>query len=310
MNIFVCLSLTDSQLESLQMAVEHHKLRFYPDVETNPEAKLAFNECEVVFGNPPASWLCENIGLRWMQLESVGFGEYAGIDWHVLEERLQVSNLAGFFSEPVAESILAGILSLYRGIGRLAVFQTQNTWVGDAFRPGLRTLKNANVVLFGKGDVNRRVGELLVPFDCTVTSFGREWMADGLRSALARSDIVVCTVPDSPSTRGVFDRDLIGSIKQGGIFVNFGRGSLVDENALVEAVEAGRLSGAVIDVTKEEPLPRDHQFWKYANIILTQHTGGGTGDEIDNKIDFFLTNLNLYLSGKSPRSIVDFRKAL
>ncbi|MEQ1518329.1 MAG: NAD(P)-dependent oxidoreductase [Usitatibacteraceae bacterium] len=309
MNIFVCLSLKDDQLERFHASVECHELHYFPDAETNPKAKSVFDNCQVVFGNPPAKWISENATLRWIQLESVGFGEYTGLDWHTLGKRLKLSNLAGFFSDPVAESILAGVLSHYRGIGRLSTLQTQHVWAGEALRPNLKTLRGANAVLFGKGDINRRLVELLAPFGCTITSFGRGWVASDLRNALAKADIVICAVPDNLSTRGVFDHDLIGTIKQGGMFVNFGRGSLVDENALAAAVETGRLSGAVIDVTKEEPLPQDHRFWKCTNILLTQHTGGGTGDEIDRKIDYFLANLKLYLSNKPPQSVVDFTKA-
>jgi len=309
MNIFVCLPLKDNQLTRLRTSVASHELHYFPDAETNPKARTAFEVCAIGFGNPPGDWIAESTALRWVQLESVGFGEYAGLDWQILGKRLKLSNLAGFFSDPVAESILAGVLSHYRGIGRLSVLQTQHVWVGEALRPSLKTLKGASVVLFGKGAINRRVAELLAPFGCTITSFRRDWEASELRKALAKADIVICTVPDSSSTRGVFDRDLIETIKHGGMFVNFGRGSLVDENALAFAVETGRLSGAVIDVTNEEPLPPNHRFWKCANILLTQHTGGGTGDEIDRMIDFFLSNLKLFLSNKPPRNVVDFTKA-
>lgn len=308
MNIFVCLPLKDNQLTRLRTSVPSHELHYFPDAETNPKARTAFKVCDIGFGNPPADWIAESTALRWVQLESVGFGEYTGLDWHLLGKRLQLSNLAGFFSDPVAESILAGVLSHYRGIGRLSVLQTQHVWVGEALRPSLKTLKGANVVLFGKGDINRRVAELLAPFDCTTNSFGRGWVAAELSDALRKADVVVCTVPDSPSTRGVFGRELIRAIKHGGVFVNFGRGSLVDEVALADAVETGRLSGAVIDVTKEEPLPQDHHFWARPNVLLTQHTGGGTGDEIDRKIDFFLANLKHYISKEPLQNIVDLRK--
>ena len=309
MNIFVCLPLNADQLTWLRTSTANHELHYFPDVGTNPKARTAFEISDICFGNPPADWIAESTTLRWVQLESVGFGEYTGLDWQILGKRLKLSNLAGFFSDPVAESIVAGVLSHYRGIGRLSVLQTQQVWMGEALRPSLMTLRDANVVLFGKGAINRRVAELLAPFDCTIASFDSGWEASELRSALAKTDIVICTVPDSSSTRGVFDHDLIATIKHGGMFVNFGRGSLVDEIALAMAVETGRLSGAVIDVTKEEPLPPDHPFWKCTNILLTQHTGGGTRDEIDRKIDFFLANLKLFLSNKPPRSVVDFTKA-
>lgn len=309
MNIFVCLPLKADELARLHAALGRNELHYFLDAETNSQARAAFDACEIVFGNPPAQWIAESTTLLWVQLESVGFGEYMGLDWQELGKRLRMTNLAGFFSDPVAESILAGVLSHYRGIGTLSVLQTRREWVGAALRPKLRTLKGANVVLFGKGDINRRVAELLSPFHCMVTSFGSNWVAAELHCALAIADIVICTVPDSPATRGLFNRDLIGKIKRGGVLVNFGRGSLIDEVALAKAVESSRLSSAVIDVTKDEPLPQDHCFWSCSNILLTQHTGGGTGDEIDGKIDFFLSNLQHYLDETPLQSLVDFTKA-
>ncbi len=175
-------------------------------------------------------------------------------------------------------------------------------------RPSLKTLNGAQVVLFGKGDINRRVVELLEPFNCKIKSFGRPWKLPELEGALKEADIVICTVPDNASTRGLFDRNLIGSIKKGGLFVNFGRGSLLDEDALANALESHHLAGAVIDVTMDEPLPRGHRFWTCPNMLLTQHTGGGTADEIDRKIDFFLANLNRLQRNEQLQGVVDFTK--
>ncbi len=308
MKIFVCLNLTPEQLHRLQGSMADHELHYAPDAEDNPKARAVFDRCDIVFGNPPVDWVAQNTGLSWVQLESVGFGEYVALNWPVLSKRLKITNLAGFFSDPVAESILAGILALYRGISRLSVLQTQKHWVGEKLRPSFRSLRGVNVVLFGKGDINRRVEELLAPFHCTITRFGRDWRASDLHDGLATADVVICTVPDSPATRNVFDRAMIARIKTGSILANFGRGSLIDETALIEAVQNGRLGGAVIDVTQEEPLPLDHRFWTCPQILLTQHTGGGAHDEIDRKIDFFIGNLKRYQSNLPLHSLVDFTK--
>ena len=272
MNIFVCVPLTSKQTSRLQIALPGQHLYFHPVPESDPAARDVFGGCQIAFGNPPPGWIADSLALGWVQLESVGFGEYSHLNWQELGKRLQMTNLAGFFSEPVAESILAGILSHYRGMGRLSILQASRKWLGDALRPSLGTLSGARIVLFGKGDINRRVAELLGPFNCPIQSFGRNWERPELHNALAKADIVICTVPDSASTRGLFDRNLIGNIKNGGLFVNFGRGSLIDEVALADALESSHLSGAVIDVTKDAPLPPTHRFWTCPNMLLTQHT--------------------------------------
>jgi phosphoglycerate dehydrogenase-like enzyme len=103
----------------------------------------------------------------------------------------------------------------------------------------------------------------------------------------------------------LFDRTLIAGMKRSALLANFGRGSLLDEDALADALEAGELGGAVIDVTREEPLPPGHRFWRCPNMILTQHTAGGTANEIDLKIEFFLANLERYRRGEALEGLVD-----
>jgi phosphoglycerate dehydrogenase-like enzyme len=304
MRIAACVSLTGTELLRLREATG--------DAEVVPAAgadgRAAFEGCEVAFGNPPADWLAGAPRLRWVQLESAGVGEYAGLDWQTLGRRLTVTNLAGFFAEPVAESILAGILAHYRGLGRLCRLQAEGTWQGDALRPGLKTLKGAAVVLLGWGALNRRVADLLAPFACQVTSLASRSSPSDLDMVLATADVVVCAVPDTPSTRGLFDRARLARMKRGSLFLNFGRGSLIDEEALADALREGRLAGAVLDVTRQEPLPADHRFWTSPNLLLTQHTGGGSGDEIDRKIDFFLANLARFRRGEPLQGRVDFER--
>jgi glyoxylate/hydroxypyruvate reductase A len=305
MKISVCIGLTDLQRERLEAALPLDELGYHPDAKTPPQT---FADCEVVFGNPPADWLSASGALRWIQLESVGFGEYGGHDWPSLGKRLKISNLAGFFAEPVAESILAGVLSHYRGIGALAILQERREWVGESLRPSLKLLRDANVVLFGAGAINGRVRELLEPFGCKLTCFGRGFEREALEASLREADIVICTVPHTSDTKGLFDRRMIGLLKQGSFFVNFGRGSLIDEQALAEALDSGAIGGAVIDVTQDEPLPPDHRFWTCKNMLLTQHTGGGSSDEVDRKIDLFIANLKRYRRGDEPLNLVDFKR--
>lgn len=282
------------------------KLCYHPELDE--AGRAAIRGCDVAFGNPQADWLADSPKLRWLQLESIGFGEYATLDWATLGTRLRVSNLKGFFAEPVAESILAGILSHYRGMDRLARLKESGEWIGDELRPTLKTLKGATVVLFGYGDINRRVDELLAPCGCAITRFRSDWTRAALEQALGNADVVICTVPHTAATSGLFDAALLARLKPHSLFVNFGRGSLVDEEALAEALDSGALGGAVIDVTRNEPLPTGHRFWRCRNMLLTQHTGGGTGDEIDRKIDVFLANLARYRRDEAPLGLIDFQR--
>ncbi len=298
--IAVTVPLTDAQMARLRGGAEGCTLRI-----VKPDEPC---DCAVVFGNPDPGVVVHNVGLRWLQLESVGFGEYVGLDWSRPAGPVQVTNLAGFFAEPVAESALAGVLALYRGVARFVRLQDRTEWQGETARPHLRCLSGARVVLFGFGAINRRLADLLAPFGCTVTSFGRTWTDDSLDAALSRADVTVSTVPATPLTAGVFGAARFAQMPRGAVFCNFGRGSAVDEAALDAALRSGHLGGAVIDVTRDEPLPHGHPFWTCPNLLLTQHTSGGSADEVDRKIDHFLANLSRFRAGLPLTGAVDFAR--
>lgn len=297
MPVFVYMTLTAAQQDRLRRLADGEAVHLHgPGAGGGVPAAL--RACDVVFGNVPARWIEASPAIRWVQLESVGVAEYTSMMEGPVGRRLTMTNLAGFFSEPVAETALCGILTICRGIDRLALLRRDRHWLGDTMRPTLRCLQGARVLIFGRGDIGQRLSELLVPFGCAVTAVGRGWSGEALDAAVAASDVVVGVAPDTPATRGVFDRRRLLLMPRGGVFVNVGRGTLIEEEALADMLEAGRLSGAVIDVTLDEPLPPDHRFWTCPGLILTQHTAGGTGDEIDRKIEHFRQNLERYRRGE------------
>jgi phosphoglycerate dehydrogenase-like enzyme len=131
---------------------------------------------------------------------------------------------------------------------------------------------------------------------------------DELDQILPSADIVISTVPDTSRTRGIFDKTRLQRFKQEAVFMNFGRGSVVDENALIEILMQKRIRGAVIDVTMDEPLPENHGLWTCPNTIITQHSGGGTADEVPRKIEWFSDNLKRFRNGETLQGMVDFER--
>ena len=208
----------------------------------------------------------------------------------------------------MAETALAGILSLTRGLNRLATLQAERRWVGDPIRTGLRLLGGARVVMLGYGSVNRRLAELLTPFGCKVVPLCSRSTREQLDAALPSADILVAAVPDTPQTRGLLNADRLALLPSKALFVNLGRGTLIDEAAMCDALVQGRLAGAVLDVTQEEPLPSDHPLWTTPNTLLTQHSAGGTMDEMDRKIDVFVDNLTRYRQGRDLLGVADLKR--
>jgi len=309
MKLFLSIDeFNDAQLERIERLTNGATLVERKNYQDDAPVESEFNHCDVVFGNVPAHWIEQSEALRWAQLDSVGFGEYRALDWSRLEKQITMTNLAGFFADPVAQTALAGILSLYRGIDTLALARPAKQWHGDPMRSTLRTLTNANVVLFGQGAINLRFAELLEPFNCVVKNFGKQWQPNELNAALSNADIVVCTVPETDSTVGVFNLQRLFLLKPDAIFVNCGRGSAVDESALASLLNKKKIGGAVLDVTIDEPLDDSHPFWDCPNLLLTQHTGGGSSDELDRKISVFANNLKRYKNSEPLKSIVDFKR--
>lgn len=305
MDIFVSCDLTEEQIARVSALAGDDTLHLQSCFDASGPAAPRFARSEVVFGNVPPAWLTQSTALRWLQLESVGFGEYARLNRRALPDGLVITNLPDFFTEPVAESALAGILALYRGIDRLVTLQHDREWLGDPLRKELRTLAGAHIVMFGYGAINRRLAALIGPFGCQLTRFASDWQSADLDAALPSADIVISVAPETAATTAVFDDRRLGLMQHTALFVNFGRGSVVEEDALVERLRSARLGGAVIDVTLCEPLPRDHGLWACPNTLVTQHTGGGSGDEMDRKIEVFAANLARYRQGKPLAGVAD-----
>lgn len=296
--VALCIDLSPSQIVRLRIGLNGAEL-----VETGD-----VSGCDIAFGNPDPDALAAADTLRWVQLESVGFGEYTDLDWDRLGTRLMLTNLAGFFAGPVAETALAGLLALTRGINGVLHLQTSQTWEGDSIRTRLRSLSGSHVVMVGFGAINQRLADLLAPFECQITPIRSDTRLDVLDRELAMADVVVCTAPDTAATRQMFDANRLGLLRYHVIFANLGRGSIVDEAALARALGTGQIAGAVLDVTEEEPLPAGHPFWTSPNTILTQHSGGGTADELDRKIDVFLANFTRFQNGEPLTGVVDMKR--
>ncbi len=199
--------------------------------------------CDVAFGNPDPEAIANADALRWVQLESVGFGEYLDLDWDALGEHLTLTNLAGFFADPVAETALAGILTLGRGMDRLVRHQAKVEWVGDPIREGLRLLRNAHVVMLGYGAINRRLAELLAPFGCKITHFDSTATTDAIEQALPTADILVAAVGRAKMVKGSW-------IKDGATVIDVGINRMDDGKLCgdVDYDEAISVAGAITPV--------------------------------------------------------------
>ena len=211
----------------------------------------------------------------------------SGVDWllpHV-PTGVTVCNSRGAHDAAVAEWVVGVILAMQRRLPDHIAAQGQGLWRGvvrrDRWQPPFAgDLEGATVLIVGYGSIGAAVERRLEPFEVEILRVARRRRdgvepIGGLPDLVARADVIVLLVPLSEQTELFFDAGMIAAMRPGALLVNAARGRLVDQAALVEALNEGRLRAA-LDVTDPEPLPPDHPLWSVPNLLLTPHMAGDT----------------------------------
>jgi glyoxylate/hydroxypyruvate reductase len=310
MTLFIDLELDTDSKRMLLSAANGLNCIFKQDLPDADAQLTALCQANIAFGNPPKTWLQQAEKLRWLQLGSVGF-DYLR-DW---QTTVQVTNLQDFFSQPCAETMLAGILSLYRGMNRFVDLQHEKHWVGHSIRPSLQLLEGKKVLILGAGNIAKRLTKLLQAFDCELHFYARTpregvvTTAEAVEQLIPKMDIIIGCLPGIAETNGFFSTKMLDLMSPNALFCNVGRGNLVaDEAALANALKQGKIAGAVLDVTAQEPLPPDSPLWNCPNTLLSQHSGGGDAQEIRGMTAFFIQNLKKFRAGQPLLNVVELQK--
>jgi len=275
---------------------------------------------EVLFGIPGDSpdGLAEAVRrgrrLRWVQATAAGAGEQvaaAGLSADDLR-RVTVTSAAGVHAGPLAEFALLGLLAFAKNLPRLLADQRAHRW---GHYP-VAELSGRTLLVVGLGQIGKEVARLADAFGMRVIGLNRSGAADSphvhevvrsteLREYLPRADAIVTSLPLTEETRGLLDAAVIARIKPGAILVNVGRGGVVDEVALIEALREGRLAGAALDVFAAEPLPADSPLWELPNVLLSPHTAALSVCENERIVSLFLENFRRYRRGEALINRVD-----
>jgi glyoxylate/hydroxypyruvate reductase len=303
MRIYIYTPFAETEIQKLKDALSSNHEVFIRTELPEEQQETLFRTCQICYGNPPLSWLENNNTLQWLQLNSTGLDPYQKLTNY----SFKFTHLKGFFAQSVAETALAGILGRYRRIDHLARLQSEQHWVGVPLRATLHLLHQAKVVILGSGAIGLKISELLTGFRCGTTILNSKTISK-LADYLPDTDILIATLPETNETIGLLDKTYLDMLKPSALFVNVGRGSVVDEAYLIKILQENKTMGAVLDVTETEPLPNDSPLWEMPNVLLTQHTSGGWAEESAEKIQFFLKNLEKFESGQELVNVVDLVK--
>ena len=218
---------------------------------------------------------------KFVQLISAG---YDAIDQTPRPAGVRFARVVGLWGGVTAEHALALLLGLTRRLRDTFAAQQAMEW-RDSLRPEMETIDGASAAIVGTGEIGSAIAGRLRCLGADVTgisrsgsahpAFHRVLAADKAGPALAASDIVILAVPLTPETALLADSAFFSGLKRRALFVNVARGGVVDQAALIAALESGHLTGAAIDVTEPEPLPPQDPLWAAPNLLITPHVGGG-----------------------------------
>jgi phosphoglycerate dehydrogenase-like enzyme len=314
LRIFVDFAAQPDALKMLQAGTVGHQLLFPRSpaasvlARAEPDPRLA--TADVAFGQPDTKAIADAGRLKWIHISSSGITRYDNPQFRALmaQRKIAVSNSASVYNEACAVHALSFMLAEARNLPLALKTRTASgTPAWNTLRGSSTTLRSETVLIVGYGAIGRRLTELLCPFDAKVIAYRRQArgdegvpviVADQLAGALNETDHVVNILPDSAETRHFFDAARFSAIKPGAVFYNIGRGTTVNQDALLEVLRSGRLRAAWLDVTEPEPLPDRHPLWAEPNCHLTPHVAGGHADEAKTLIRHFLKNLDRFVRGE------------
>ena len=293
MNIYIACELDNLEKKIIKNNLKKHNL-YFSNLSFKKIVDNNFLKCEIVFGNIPPDWIKQSRKIRWLQLESTGFAEYSNVKKNFLNKDIIITNLKSFFAPQVAQTVMAGIFSFYRGLDSFTLLKKKKKWIGDPIRAKLEILNDKNILFFGKGSINQEIAKYIKVFNCKYSFIDSNSKKSLFIKKIKKAEIVICALPGTTKTKMLFNKKMINSLSKQTILINVGRGNLINEKFLIKKLKNNDLKGAVLDVTAEEPLRKNNPLWSCPNLILTQHTGGGYKDEITDKVNFFLNNFQRY----------------
>ena len=278
----------------------------------DPEARLSDTDCARLdlaffsadvfpkFSRQFFSTVRKAPGLKWLHVFN------AGVDHPIYTEMLQrgvrLTTSAGTTAIPIAQTAIAGLLMLARNFPRWLDAQRERRW--DPVRPPHfpRDLAGQTVLVFGLGSIGSEIARLARALGLKVIGIRRSPQQPGdpvdemhppqkLPDLLPRADWLVIASPLTTETRGMVNADLLARLPPGAHIINIGRGEIIDETAMIEALHSGRLGGAYLDVFEKEPLPAESPLWDLPNVIISPHNSAAASGNDERVYQLFVANL-------------------
>lgn len=310
--------LNDDYRRQLDAAAAKHgyTVRYYPDSRS---AVGNADDCEILFGHCSQKVIASARNLRWFCCC------WAGVDRFCKDELYRnpdclLSNSSGAYGVTIAEHLVMCALMLLRRQEEYGALIRSGGW--DTLPGSIRSLYGSRVTVLGTGDIGTQFARRVRAFrPAKIVGVRRSARAgdsafDEMRASaeldavLPETDVLVMALPNTPDTAGILSRERMALLPEGAYVLNVGRGTAVDQDALIDALNSGRLAGAALDVVTPEPLPADHPLRAAKNLLLTPHVAGNTTLPYTRQrtVDMFIEDLDNYCAGKPLLHAVDRRR--
>lgn len=280
---------------------------------TEQEALDAIQEADAFCGQITPEMLAVASRLRWVQAPRIGLEHY--MFPALAQSDVVLTNVRGIYSDVVADHAMSLVLCLARELHLYARQQHAHTWQRGA---PLVDLPGSTMGIIGLGGIGVEVARHAVGFGMRVVAVDPRrtdrpegvvelWKPDRLADLLAVSDFVVICAPHTPETDRMIRAEQLGQMKRTAYLVNVGRGAIVDLADLTEALRAGVIAGAGLDVFEVEPLPADHPLWDLPNVVLTPHAASlCPNDKVEaRRLQTIVDNVRRFAAGEPLRNVVD-----
>jgi phosphoglycerate dehydrogenase-like enzyme len=287
--------------------------------DSNEEAHGHVSDAEVAYVDDGVL-LEEMPQLRWCNSISAGIGHFVGSSGFD-SERITLTNSSGAYGLTISEHIIMVTLMLMRRMPEYLKAVSERYWLRDLT---IRSIKDSLIAIAGTGDIGQNAAKRYkalgarkvigfsrtgAPRDHFDAVFRMEEFDDVMkdRSEDEQIDVLLLCVPGTAESTGLLSRERIALLPEKALVINVGRGAVIDQDALIDALNGGSIAGAALDVMYPEPLPEDHPLWEARNCIITPHISGDMGlpETVDITVDIFCDNLRRYAEGRELTHVVD-----
>lgn len=286
-------------------------------VDSENDVPDDYKDCDIIYGFGMGI-AGHNKNLKWLAVPSAGV-DYLLKPGIFANKDCLITNSSGAYGVTIAEHIIAVSLMMMRKLDHAYRESIQGIWSNPVPQ---RSLKDSKILVLGTGDIGCCFARRAKAFEperiigisrsgmCSDPVYDRMEKVDRLDDLLPETDLLVMSLPDTSETKNILSRERIALLNKDAFIVNVGRGSAIDEEALCESLNEGRLAGAALDVFRTEPLPKESALWNTRNLLITPHVAGNLTLEhtLDRNVEMFCMNLENFGQGLPLNNLIDREK--